>query len=63
MGRVGRDDVQEKPANAKVIELSRYEDRRRASTGEAAGGEIVLFTGVRYERIEAQDRAPLREAL
>lgn len=55
--------MQEKPANAKVIELSRYEDRRRASTGEAAGGEIVLFTGVRYERIEAQDRAPLREAL
>ena len=64
MGRDGRGVVLKKPASADVIELSRYQERRRASDGEETGtAEIVLFTGVRYERIETHARKSLREAL
>lgn len=37
-------------SGAELIELSLFEDRRRPRRGDATG-EILLFTGVRYERI------------
>ena len=53
-----------KKPTADIIELSRYDDRRQAPAREGAGtGEIVLFTGVRYERIEERGAVRMREAL
>lgn len=43
-------------AGAELIELSLFEDRRRARTTEGSA-EILIFTGVRYERIADEPAA------
>ena len=37
-------------AGAELIELKMFEDRRRARAA-SGGAEILIFTGVRYERM------------
>ena len=49
--------------NENLIELSRYDNRRVARTERTAPrpADVLLFTGVRYERIE-EPAALAREA-